>query len=74
MNIVWLKRDLRIQDNGPLYTASMTEKVIVYIFEPERMQNRIMANSRIYVDLLVNYNKTYIIEHSDCIFCGVVQV
>ena len=38
MHVVWLKRDLRIQDHGPLFTASLTEQVmVVYIFEPNRM-------------------------------------
>ena len=38
MNIVWLKRDLRIQDHGPIFTAASTEKIVViYVFEPNRM-------------------------------------
>ncbi len=38
MHLVWLKRDLRIEDHGPLFRASLTEKMMaVYIFEPKRM-------------------------------------
>jgi deoxyribodipyrimidine photo-lyase len=36
VNIVWLKRDLRFKDHGPLYQASRSDlkTIIIYIFEP----------------------------------------
>jgi deoxyribodipyrimidine photo-lyase len=36
INIVWLKRDLRLQDHEPLYKAEQggIPYIIIYIFEP----------------------------------------
>ena len=36
MNIVWLKRDLRLNDHCPLYNAEHSDEqyIIIYIFEP----------------------------------------
>ena len=35
MNVVWFKRDLRIQDHRPLYEASLRGPVMgLYIYEP----------------------------------------
>ncbi|PRX57699.1 cryptochrome/deoxyribodipyrimidine photo-lyase family protein [Flagellimonas meridianipacifica] len=36
INIVWLKRDLRLNDHEPLYNAELAEipYIIIYIFEP----------------------------------------
>ena len=36
IDIVWLKRDLRLTDQAPLYHAGLASKnlVLVYIFEP----------------------------------------
>ncbi|KUP09090.1 hypothetical protein Q75_01190 [Bacillus coahuilensis p1.1.43] len=35
MNIVWLKRDIRLQDHRPLYEASLRgETLVVYVVEP----------------------------------------
>lgn len=34
MNVVWLKRDLRLQDNEALYKGLESEALIIYIFEP----------------------------------------
>lgn len=36
INIVWLKRDLRLQDHDPLYKAEQagTPYIIIYLFEP----------------------------------------
>ena len=38
-NIVWLKRDLRVQDHAPLYQAETHSEdyIIIYIFEPSAM-------------------------------------
>ncbi len=40
INIVWLKRDLRLQDHKPLYTAEKAgiPYVILYLFEPNIIQ------------------------------------
>ncbi|MCH3885195.1 cryptochrome/deoxyribodipyrimidine photo-lyase family protein [Tenacibaculum aquimarinum] len=37
INIVWLKRDLRLQDHEPLFKAEQTgiPYIIIYLFEPE---------------------------------------
>ena len=36
MHVVWLKRDLRSMDHGPLYEASLSQEVLVlYIVEDE---------------------------------------
>ena len=36
MHVVWLKRDLRSSDHGPLYNASLSQEVlVVYIVEKE---------------------------------------
>ncbi|WP_370652604.1 deoxyribodipyrimidine photo-lyase [Sediminibacterium sp.] len=36
INLVWLKRDLRTQDHGPLHAAEQAglPYLIVYLFEP----------------------------------------
>ena len=36
INIVWLKRDLRLQDHEPLFKAEKAELpyVVIYLFEP----------------------------------------
>lgn len=41
MNIVWLKRDLRLQDNEALFNAIQSEgkTLIIYIFEPILLEN-----------------------------------
>ena len=40
VNIVWLKRDLRIEDHAPLYAAVEEGKdfLVIYIFEPSMQQ------------------------------------
>ena len=42
INIVWLKRDLRLQDHEPLYKAeqSGTAYIIIYLFEPNIIEYR----------------------------------
>ena len=36
MNVVWLKRDLRITDHGPLYQASLRgDLMVIYVVEDE---------------------------------------
>ena len=36
MHVVWLKRDLRSMDHGPLYEASLSQEVLVlYIVEDD---------------------------------------
>jgi deoxyribodipyrimidine photo-lyase len=39
INIVWLKRDLRLSDHGPLALANANglETILLYIFEPSLM-------------------------------------
>lgn len=39
MNIVWLKRDLRLLDNPALSFASQQEFIVIYIFEPSMSYN-----------------------------------
>ena len=41
MNIVWFKRDLRLQDNEALYNAIKSGKktLLLYIFEPILVNN-----------------------------------
>lgn len=41
MNIVWLKRDLRVKDHKPLVyaTKNNTKAIVIYIFEPSASQN-----------------------------------
>ncbi len=41
INIVWLKRDLRLQDHAPLHAAEKAgiPYLIVYVFEPSLMQH-----------------------------------
>ena len=36
MNIVWLKRDLRLNDHKPLFEAELSKDkyIIIYLFEP----------------------------------------
>jgi deoxyribodipyrimidine photo-lyase len=37
LNIVWLKRDLRLNDHRPLYEAEQASipYMVIYLFEPE---------------------------------------
>ncbi len=41
INIVWFKRDLRLQDHEPLLRAAHAEEatLLLYIFEPSLMQH-----------------------------------
>ncbi len=41
INIIWFKRDLRLNDHEPLYLASQSQFpcLLIYVFEPELMQH-----------------------------------
>ncbi len=45
MNIVWFKRDLRMQDHAPLFHASKKKNVLLlYVFEPELWEQNDMSS------------------------------
>ena len=44
MNIVWFKRDLRLEDHAPLFHASKKKNVLLlYVFEPELWEQNDMS-------------------------------
>ena len=81
INIVWLKRDLRITDHLPLYEAEKKQYnyIIIYLFEPNQINyvdyslrhKQFIYHSIIEMNkLLKKYNREVIIynENADVIF------
>jgi deoxyribodipyrimidine photo-lyase len=67
INIVWLKRDLRLQDHEPLFLANQQIEpfIILYIFEPSLIKNphyddrhwRFIQQSHKDIDFVLNKNQ-----------------
>ena len=78
MNIVWIKRDLRLQDHRPLFEAELSgeEYIIVYLFEPSIISYKdtsirhlqfIYKSLKVMNDGLKNYNRSVCIYEKEAI-------
>ena len=78
MNIVWIKRDLRLQDHRPLFEAELSgeEYMIVYLFEPSIISYKdtsirhlqfIYKSLKVMNDGLKNYNRSVCIYEKEAI-------
>lgn len=78
MNLVWLKRDLRLQDHQPIYSALKNGKktLLLYIFEPilktnphysERHFNFIKQSLQDLNSQLADYNSQVLVVEGECI-------
>ena len=78
MNIVWIKRDLRLQDHRPLFEAELSgeEYIIVYLFEPSIISYKdtsirhlqfIYKSLKVMNDGLKNYNRSVCIYEKEAL-------
>lgn len=49
VDVVWLKKDVRLHDHGPLWTASTSGRpfVVLYLYEPDQLRHHSMHGSHV---------------------------
>ena len=47
MDVVWLKRDARLTDHGPLAHVTVRPFVILYVYEPDQLQHHSVHGSHV---------------------------